>query len=76
MSCSTPDITVKVIDDRDIVVMMPDSGYEVTYRRDGRFPMLVLIDSLRDDRNVSKFQFLAKAWRLAYFEAKALGWLS
>lgn len=72
---ATPDLVVKVLDDRDIVVIMPECGLQVTYRRDGRFPMLVLIDSLRDDRNPSKFEFIAKVWRIAYYEAKALGWL-
>ena len=32
----TSDLTVRVLDDRDIVVMMAGSGFEVTYRKDGR----------------------------------------
>jgi hypothetical protein len=34
----TSDLTVRVLDDRDIVVVA-DTGFEVTYRKDGQLPM-------------------------------------
>ena len=34
----TPDLTVRVLDDRDIVVVMAGTGFEVTYRKDGKLP--------------------------------------
>ena len=32
----TVDLTVRVLEDRDIVVAMADTGLEVTYREDGK----------------------------------------
>jgi hypothetical protein len=43
----TSDLTVRVLDDRDIVVGMAGSGFEVTYRKDGKLPLLVATDHLR-----------------------------
>jgi hypothetical protein len=71
-----PCLTVDVVDDRDIIVAMPASGFEVTYRRDGYYTMLVATDALkRDDRDFARIQFLAKAWKAAHCKARALGWL-
>ena len=39
----TSDLTVRVLDDRDIVVACW-RGFEVTYRKDGHLPMLVATD--------------------------------
>jgi hypothetical protein len=69
------DITVRVLDDRDIVVAMSGTGFEVTYRKDGMLPMLVATDQLRG-LSASKAQFLAQAWKAAYQKAKTLGWLA
>jgi len=41
----TSDLTVRVLDDRDIVVVMAGTGFEVTYRKDGQLPMLVATTS-------------------------------
>jgi hypothetical protein len=35
---ASPDLSVHVLHDRDIVIVMPETGFEVTYRRDGKFP--------------------------------------
>ena len=35
---ASPDLSVKVLNDRDIVVTMPGTGFEITYRKDGTFP--------------------------------------
>lgn len=69
------DLTVRVIDDRDIVVMMDRAGFEATYRKEGNFPMLVAIDGTLRDLTPSKVKFLAQAWKAAYKEARTLGWL-
>jgi hypothetical protein len=71
-----PDLTVRVLDDRDIVVVMAGTGFEVTYRKDGKLPMLVATDQLRGGLTSSKARFLAQAWKAAYQKAKTLGWLA
>ena len=72
----TSSLTVRVLDDRDIVVMMAGTGFEVTYRKDGKLPMLVATDQLRGDLPSSKAKFLAQAWKAAHHKAKTLGWLA
>ena len=62
-------LIVKVLDDRDIVVMMPE-GFQVTYRGDGYSTMLIATDPLRDDQP-SKLAFLVKAWKAAYCKARS-----
>ncbi|MGO8841288.1 MAG: hypothetical protein ACLQF1_09200 [Methyloceanibacter sp.] len=71
----TADLTVPVLDDRDIVIRTADTGFEVTYRKDGYFPMLIATDGMRDDLTPSKVKFLAQAWKAAYKTARTLGWL-
>src|SRR6476646_1804452 len=70
----TADLTVRVLDDRDIVVAGPE--FEVTYRREGHLGMLVATDALRERLTASKARFLAQAWKAAYKKARTLGWLS
>jgi hypothetical protein len=72
----TSDLTVRVLDDRDIVVGMAGSGFEVTYCKDGKLPLLVATDHLRGRVTSSKAKFLAQAWKAAYQKAKTLGWLN
>ena len=69
------EFTVKVRNDRDIVISKPEAGFEVTYRREMYSPMLVAADVLRSDFDVSKVALLAQAWKLAQSKAKSLGWL-
>jgi hypothetical protein len=69
------DFTVRVRNDRDIVISKPDAGFEVTYRREMYSPMLVAADVLRNDFDESKVTLLAQAWKLAESKAKSLGWL-
>jgi hypothetical protein len=71
-----PDLDVRVLDDRDIVVAMAGTGFEVTYRKDGQLPMLVATDQFRGGLTSSKAKFLAQAWKAAYRKAKTLGWLA
>jgi hypothetical protein len=73
---ASPDLSVKVINDRDIVVTMPGSGFEVTYRKDGTFPMLMATDMMREDPDPKRLTFLVRAWKATHQKAKALGWLN
>ena len=73
---STPsDFTVKVRNDRDIVIANSEAGFEVTYRREVYYPMLIASDVLRNDFDESKAKLLSQAWKVALSKAKSLGWL-
>ena len=37
---------VQLVGERDIVVTSPESGFSITYRKDGLAPMLVAIDGM------------------------------
>ena len=39
-------LKLELIDDRDIVVSHPESGFSVTYRKTGNEPMLIAIDGI------------------------------
>jgi hypothetical protein len=67
--------TIKVRNDRDIVVSKPDAGFEVTYRREAYDPVLIASDVLENDFDESKVTLLAQAWKVALSKAKSLGWL-
>ena len=70
-------LEVEVLNNRDIVVTHPDTGFSVTYRKDGDAPMLVAIDGIEIDRfaDPEKLNFIVKAWKAAYQKARAVGWL-
>jgi len=68
------DFAVKVCNDRDIVISKPESEFEVTYRREPYYPMLIASDVLQNDFDESKVTLLAQAWRLALDKAESLGW--
>ena len=70
-----PDFSLKVRDDRDIIISKPEDGFEVRYRREVYYPMLIASDVLRNDFDESKTILLAQAWKLALKKAKSLGWL-
>ena len=70
-----PDFAVEVRNDRDIVISKPDEGFEVTYRREVYYPMLIADDVLQNDFDESKSKLLAQAWKVALKTAKSLGWL-
>ena len=69
------DFTVKVRGDRDLIISKPEEGFEVTYRREVYYPMLIASDVLRNDFDESKVRLLAQAWTIALSKAKSLGWL-
>jgi len=70
-----PDFTVKVRGGRDLIISKPEDGFEVTYRREVYYPMLIASDVLRNDFDESKVKLLTEAWKLALSKAKSLGWL-
>jgi hypothetical protein len=57
---------VEVINNRDIIVSQPESGYSITYRRDGEAPMLIAIDGIGRTDDPSEVYFWAKAWKAAH----------
>jgi hypothetical protein len=67
---------VEMINDRDIVVSHPESGFSVTYRKNGDASLLIAIDGIGCVADHSKVKFLAQAWKEAYQKARAVGWLS
>jgi hypothetical protein len=67
---------VQIIGDRDIVVTSPETGFSITYRKDGLAPMLIAIDGIGRSSEPSKVKFWAQAWKAAYHKARTLGWLS
>ena len=69
------DFTVKVRNDRDIVISKPEAEFEVTYRREIYYPMLIASEVMQQDFDESKVTLLAQAWKLALDKAKSLGWL-
>ena len=69
------DFTVKVCNDRDIVISKPEAEFEVTYRREVYYPMLIASDVLQNDFDKSNVTLLAQAWKLALDKARSLGWL-
>jgi len=54
-------VGVQLINDRDIVVSQPESGFSVTYRRDGDAPMLFAIHGIDRSDDLSKVKFWAQA---------------
>jgi hypothetical protein len=70
-----PDFAVEVRNDRDIVISKPEEGFEVTYRREVYYPMLIADDVLQNDFDESKTKPLAQAWKVALKTAKSLGWM-
>ena len=67
---------VELVNDRDIVVSHPESGFSVTYRKDDDAPMLFAIDGIGRSSEPSEVKFWAQAWKAAYKKARAVGWLS
>ena len=57
---------VKLINDRDIVISSPESGFSITYRRDGEAPMLVAINGMGRTENPSEVNFWADARKAAH----------
>jgi len=67
---------VELINNRDILVSQPETGFSVTYRKDGHAPLLVAIDGIGRLADHSEVKFWGQAWKAAHQKALALGWLS
>ena len=67
-------LSVEVLSDH-IVIRDPSTGFSVTYRRAYERGALIADDNLRHEPSRAELSFLAAAWKAAYAEAKALGWL-
>jgi hypothetical protein len=65
-----------VINNRDIVLSHPETGFSVTYRKGGDAPMLAAIDGLGRSTEASKVKFRVQAWKAAHEKARSVGWLS
>ena len=65
---------VQLVGERDIVVTS-ESGFSITYRKDGLAPMLVAIDGIGRSSEPSMVKFWAQAWKAAHQKARAVGWL-
>jgi hypothetical protein len=66
---------VEIINNRDIVVSQPESGFSVTYRKDGDYPMLFAINGIDRSDDPAKVRFWAQAWKAAHNKARLVGWL-
>jgi hypothetical protein len=66
------DLTVKVLNS-EIVISRPETGDEVTFRKDG--PVLTSLESMRTNPDRARVQFLVLAWKAAHAKACQLGWL-
>ena len=69
-------LSVELKDDRDIVVSHPESGFSVTYRKDGDAPLLFAIDGIDRSDDPPKVKFWARAWKAAHQKARDVGWLN
>lgn len=69
------DLSVQVLDDNQLVVTRAETGERVTYRKDGRAPVLVMTESMRTNPDAARVKFLVSAWKVALAKAKQLGWL-
>jgi hypothetical protein len=67
---------IQLITDRDIVVSQPETGFSVTYRKDGDAPMLFAINGIDRSDDPPKVKFWAQAWKAAHQKAREVGWLN
>jgi hypothetical protein len=68
-------LSVELINERDIVVSQLQTGFSVTYRKDGDAPMLFAISGIDQSDDPSRVKFWARAWKAAHQKAQAVGWL-
>ena len=69
-------LSVELKNERDIVVSQLQTGFSVTYRKDGDSPMLYAIDGIDRSDEPLKVKFWARAWKAAHQKAQAIGWLN
>ena len=69
-----PDLSVEVRG-HEIVVTKPSQGFQVTYRKLGKSPMLMADDPMRNNLDKDELKFLVRAWNVAFAKAKELYWI-
>jgi hypothetical protein len=67
-------LSVEVSSDH-LVIRDLASGFSIAYWRAFERGALIADDNLRDHCSQAELRFLAAAWKAAYAEGKALGWL-
>jgi hypothetical protein len=68
-------LSVQLLDSRDITVTDAEMGFSLTYRKDGKAPLLIAVESLSRTPSLIELDFWAKAWRAAHQKALSIGWL-
>jgi len=68
------DLSIQLVQ-HDIIITT-ETGYSVTYRKDGRSPLLFAVEGIDRTDIPAKVQFWAKAWKAAHQRARAVGWLN
>jgi hypothetical protein len=60
-----------------IVISLPGTSYQVTFRRLADGPGMSASHNIRDDEDapITPLEFLDRAWGVAKDKAKELGWL-
>jgi hypothetical protein len=62
----------------DIVITMPGTSYQVTFRKPANGPGLGASHNVQDDDDhapITRSEFLARAWAIAKDKARELGWI-
>jgi hypothetical protein len=64
--------------DGAIVISLPGTNYQVTYRRLADSPGMSASHNLMDDEDapITPFEFLERAWGIARDKPRELGWMS
>ena len=61
----------------DIVITLPGTSYQVTFRKLADYPGISASHNIQDERDapITRAEFLALAWRVANDKARELGWI-
>ena len=74
-----PKLKVEVMEDaRALVVTLPGTNYQITYRKLADSPGVSGVHDTRHDDNeasLNRYEFLARAWTIANAKARELGWI-
>jgi hypothetical protein len=73
MMSNPKDLAVDVLHNNEIVVADPNTGFKMTYWRDGT--VLVATRWIRGTPSRDEMKFLVSAWKAVYAKAHQLGWM-
>jgi hypothetical protein len=64
--------------ENQIVITLPGTSYEVTFRKPANGPGLGASHNMQDDHDapITRSEFLARAWPVAKDKARELGWIA